>query len=446
MNTLLPLQSGHHIDIMPPLGHRLGVHTPCLLSSSHPLRRHHPLAPSWPSPAAAAAAAASRPRPLSSPSVHKLGISISCSAAASPVLPSPPPQHTVINPFLARSFRLLSTILVGSAATLVAFYLLSGTAIFISSSLTPTSTPSLPLLASLSLRTATPPLSTEALATAIKSASAGLAAGCLHTLAGADHLAALTPLTIGRSHLQASLLGALWGFGHSTGQLILGLLMVVLKDKFTALVPALSKWGGTTVGLTLLAIGAIGIYEAYFEEDHAHDGADDEKEKEEGGETAAVLPPLPQVDALALSTGGTGSVASLSTSASTITVGDGTRSAVTTTAATTTTTKKNKFGIATFATGIVYGLQPDALFVIVPALALPTKLAAVAYIIMFVLGTVAAMGAYTGVIGATSAAIKKSNSALTKKLSGVAAVVAIAIGVGVLASGWGVSIPWVSAH
>ena len=36
---------------------------------------------------------------------------------------------------------------------------------------------------------------------------------------------------------------------------------------------------------------------------------------------------------------------------------------------------------------------------IVPALALPTKLAASAYIVMFVLGTVAAMGAYTGVIG-----------------------------------------------
>lgn len=40
---------------------------------------------------------------------------------------------------------------------------------------------------------------------------------------------ALTPLTIGRSSFNATLLGALWGFGHSIGQLILGLLMVVLK-------------------------------------------------------------------------------------------------------------------------------------------------------------------------------------------------------------------------
>ena len=57
-------------------------------------------------------------------------------------------------------------------------------------------------------------------------------------------------------------------------------------------------------------------------------------------------------------------------------------------------------GWFTFITGVVYGLQPDALFVIVPALALPTKAAAAAYILMFVIGTVTAMGGYTAVIGA----------------------------------------------
>lgn len=62
--------------------------------------------------------------------------------------------------------------------------------------------------------------------------------------------------------------------------------------------------------------------------------------------------------------------------------------------------KKGGLGsLATFATGIVYGLQPDALFVIVPALALPTKLAAAAYIVTFVLGTAGAMAGYTAVIG-----------------------------------------------
>ena len=57
------------------------------------------------------------------------------------------------------------------------------------------------------------------------------------------------------------------------------------------------------------------------------------------------------------------------------------------------------FSIWTLATGVVYGLQPDALFVVIPALALPTKLAAAAYMAMFVMGTVMAMGSYTAFIG-----------------------------------------------
>lgn len=39
--------------------------------------------------------------------------------------------------------------------------------------------------------------------------------------------------------------------------------------------PALSKWSGTVVGLTLIAIGLMGIYETYFEGAH---------EEEEQGE------------------------------------------------------------------------------------------------------------------------------------------------------------------
>ena len=61
---------------------------------------------------------------------------------------------------------------------------------------------------------------------------------------------------------------------------------------------------------------------------------------------------------------------------------------------------KRDFSLWTLATGIIYGLQPDALFVIIPALALPTPLAAVAYMSMFVVGTVTAMGSYTAFIGA----------------------------------------------
>ncbi|KIZ04862.1 hypothetical protein MNEG_3094 [Monoraphidium neglectum] len=162
---------------------------------------------------------------------------------------------------------------------------------------------------------------------------------------------ALTPLTIGRNRAAASALGALWGFGHSTGQLILGLALVLLK---------------------LAAAGA------------------------GGGVT-----PIRQTV---------------------------------------------KVGWATYATGIVYGLQPDALFVVVPALALPTKLAAVAYCSMFVIGTVAAMGGYTAVIGTTSAALTKERPWLQDHLSTIASAVAILVGVLVLASGFGLELPFMHAH
>jgi hypothetical protein len=68
-------------------------------------------------------------------------------------------------------------------------------------------------------------------------------------------------LTFGHGHVKASLLGCLWGLGHSTGQLILGLMMVVLKDRFNSVVPALAKWGGTSVGLSLVCIGVMGLME-----------------------------------------------------------------------------------------------------------------------------------------------------------------------------------------
>ncbi|CAG9467658.1 unnamed protein product [Pedinophyceae sp. YPF-701] len=220
-----------------------------------------------------------------------------------------------------------------------------------------------------------------------KSAWAGLLAGVLHTLAGPDHLAALTPLTIGRDRFKASLLGALWGWGHSCGQLILGLAFALLKDRIEGFMPALTKYSGTLVGLILVAIGVMGIYESFFEGDHHHHHHDEPMEVGPDGTVAL---------------------------------------------------KERKFGFATFITGIVYGLQPDALFVIIPALALPTKLAAVAYIIMFVTGTVAAMGGYTFAIGTATDSLKKSNPWILKHLSTIAATIAITVGVAVMLSGWGI--------
>jgi hypothetical protein len=57
----------------------------------------------------------------------------------------------------------------------------------------------------------------------------GLVTGCLHTMTGPDHLASLAPLTIGSSRVHSTLLGALWGAGHGSGQLLLGSVFLLFK-------------------------------------------------------------------------------------------------------------------------------------------------------------------------------------------------------------------------
>jgi hypothetical protein len=284
-----------------------------------------------------------------------------------------------------------------SAASLrTAFYLVIGSLLvwrYAASRLAAGSTS----FASLSLHGSFHTASQTGIAGAVRSAAAGFIAGLLHTLAGADHLAALTPLTIGRSSARASLLGALWGFGHSTGQLILGILLVVLKDRFEAFVPALTRWGGTTVGLSLIGIGGLGLLELW--QDHRAE------------QTAA------SADVALAGSGGSGSV-SVGSSGSSIDKD---------------AEESRGLSMGLFANGILFGLQPDALFVIIPALTLP-RWAAVSYISMFVIGTVAAMGGYTAVIGATSKAIQERNPWLTTNLSVLASCTAIVIGAIVLFS------------
>lgn len=227
---------------------------------------------------------------------------------------------------------------------------------------------------------------------AIKSGWTGLATGVFHTLCGPDHLAGLAPLSIGRGRLAAAALGGLWGFGHSTGQLVLGLVFALLKDKFHDLMPALDKWAAYIVPLTLITIGVVGIYE----------NIQNQKEQEA------------LVASGELELAGAGG----------INVKTDTRA-----------------GVTTYLTGIVHGLQPDALYVVIPALALPTKLAAVSFISMFVFGTVFSMAAYTLFLGTTSKALIKEQPWLQSHLSSIACGIAILFGMLMLLAAQGVPVP-----
>ncbi|KAL9231848.1 hypothetical protein vseg_007017 [Gypsophila vaccaria] len=250
--------------------------------------------------------------------------------------------------------------------------------------------PAIPLPAFASFQTATTTgssvgrglLRTELLS----SAWTGFFAGCLHTLSGPDHLAALAPLSIGRSRLESAAVGALWGCGHDAGQLIFGLLFLLLKDRLH--IEVIRTWGTRVVGLTLLIIGAMGIKEA------------------------SEIP----TPCVALENGECD--VSVYESVGSPVVG----------------IKKKKIGFATFATGIVHGLQPDALMMVLPALALPSRLAGAAFLGMFLVGTVVAMGGYTVFIGSCSEALKDRVPRITEKLTWASSIVAIGLGLAIIIS------------
>ncbi|KAH7518407.1 hypothetical protein FEM48_Zijuj09G0168300 [Ziziphus jujuba var. spinosa] len=218
----------------------------------------------------------------------------------------------------------------------------------------------------------------------LSSAWTGFLAGCLHTLSGPDHLAALAPLSIGRTRMESAAVGALWGCGHDAGQVIFGLIFLVLKDRLH--IEVIRTWGTRVVGLTLLAIGAMGIREASEVPTPC-------VALENGECDVSVYETIeaPQVG-------------------------------------------KKKIGFATFATGIIHGLQPDALMMVLPALALPSRLAGAAFLIMFLVGTVIAMGGYTVFIGSCSQALKDRIPRITEKLTWASSLVAIALGFAIIIS------------
>ncbi|KAK6781617.1 hypothetical protein RDI58_019413 [Solanum bulbocastanum] len=219
----------------------------------------------------------------------------------------------------------------------------------------------------------------------LSSAWTGFFAGCLHTLSGPDHLAALAPLSIGRTRMESAVVGALWGCGHDAGQLIFGLLFLLLKDRLH--IEVIRTWGTRVVGFTLLVIGAMGIKEA----------------SEVNSQFVA-----------------------LENSDSDVSVYEGINTPV--------IGKKKKVGFTTFATGIVHGLQPDALLIILPALALPSRLAGAAFLGMFLVGTVMAMGSYTVFIGSCSQALKDRVPRITEKLTWASSLIAIGLGLAIIIS------------
>jgi len=237
----------------------------------------------------------------------------------------------------------------------------------------------------------------------LKSAWAGLFAGGLHTLTGADHLAALTPLSVGPSRAKNALLGALWGFGHNTGQIIFGLLFMLLRNRIPWNTEIIGQWGQAIVGLTLIFIGCLGFWEQAghshghshihshgghsHSHSHSHGSAD-------GGSHDEDIESSHEHQLSPLRLGASSEASRISW---------------------------------TYITGTIHGLQPDSLFLLLPALTLP-KLEAYSFLGSFFFGTIVAMGGYTAFLGAGTTLLEKENPQMVKYIGLAASSVAFALG------------------
>jgi nickel/cobalt exporter len=85
----------------------------------------------------------------------------------------------------------------------------------------------------------------------------GLWGGALHVLLGPDHLAALAPLTLGRRE-GAVRSGLRWGLGHAAAVAVLATGVFVLREAVP--LQALSDWSERLVGVSLVALGALGLW------------------------------------------------------------------------------------------------------------------------------------------------------------------------------------------
>ena len=96
----------------------------------------------------------------------------------------------------------------------------------------------------------------------------GFAAGAVHVVGGADHLVAMAPFSL-RRPLPALRSGLAWGAGHSAGVIVLAALAIAFKDLVH--IEAMSAWAEFLVGVALLVVGALAVRTAFGLELHTHD-------------------------------------------------------------------------------------------------------------------------------------------------------------------------------
>lgn len=209
----------------------------------------------------------------------------------------------------------------------------------------------------------------------------GLIAGIIHVWSGPDHLAAIAPLAV-RRPTRSWVPGARWGFGHSAGVAVIGLLSLWLRD----LIPInlVSDWGERIVGVMLIGIGCWALGKAFriHAHEHEHDG---DRHVHLHAHTHPVAHEQPAAHL--------------------------------------------HHTHAAFGIGILHGLAGSSHFLgVLPILALPTRVQALGYLVAFGAGTITSMASFSWLIGLLTTRWATGSAKIYRGLMSVCAASAMAVG------------------
>ncbi|MCA8912497.1 MAG: High-affinity nickel transporter [Planctomycetes bacterium] len=215
----------------------------------------------------------------------------------------------------------------------------------------------------------------------------GLVAGLAHVYMGADHLAALMPLSVGRK-LKAAWMGVRWGAGHSIGVIIVAIIFLAVRRAVN--IDPVSAWGERIVGIMMIGLGILGIRAAMKHKLHVHQHAHD------GSEHAHLH----------------------------VHAGDG--------------HKPDEAGDehshlhthAALAAGTLHGVAGMAhLMGVLPSLAFPTLKQSFMFLMAFAIGTIFGMAAFAAAFGTITAKLGDKSPKLVKISMWFAAVICIVVGI-----------------
>jgi threonine/homoserine/homoserine lactone efflux protein len=181
----------------------------------------------------------------------------------------------------------------------------------------------------------------------------GALAGCFHVLSGPDHLAAVAPLAL-EDRTDGWRVGWTWGVGHASGAVLVAVLAILLRDWLPS-IEAISAWSERLVGAALIALGVWALRRSLRLRRalHMHGTVAHEHLHVQAGPAWM---------------------------------------------------RRLGHGHASFCMGVLHGLAGSSHFLgVLPALALPTRGAALLYIAAFGVGTVMAMTAFAGLLGSAGA-------------------------------------------